>query len=297
MKLKNKLVMIGIFCVILASILFFQCQIKEPFTNSNSSQIPNQIWTFWDGEIPDFIHKCIQTWKRHNPTYSVTTLNKNNISDYLDKEEIKLINHPIFNDKIQRYSDAVRLSILSKYGGFWMDASIICHRSFDWVHDIQKSTNAEMIGFYLNKFTLPEYRNKADVIESWFFACIPNSHFVKNWYQEFMSISNHSSVDEYIKHLDEQGVHKQNINTPNYLAIHMSAQKLLQKQKKNKYNLYLLKAEDIPFKYLEDNQWNTEVSIDKVLNHQYDDLYFLKITGSQRSYMINKDYSTYFDKL
>ena len=296
MKLKKKLV-IGIFCVILAIILFFQCQIKEPFTNSNSSQIPNQIWAFWEGEIPYFIHKCIHTWKKHNPTYVVTILNKENISNYLNKEEIKKVNHPIFSDIVQRYSDAVRLSILSKYGGFWMDASIICHRSFDWVHDIQKTTNAEFFGFYINVFTLPEYRNKADVIESWFFACIPNSHFVNCWYQEFMSISNYSSVDKYIKNLYRQGINKQLIKAPNYLAIHMSAQKLLQKQKKNEYNLYLLKAEDIPFKYLEDNHWNTEVSVDKVLNHQYDNLYFLKLTAEQRSYMMNKDYSTYFDKL
>jgi len=81
-------------------------------------------------------------------------------------------------DSITRKSDFIRLELLSKYGGIWMDASIICKYSLNWIHAYQKNTDAEMVGYYINGFTTIE---KYPVVENWFISCIPKSRFIELW--------------------------------------------------------------------------------------------------------------------
>jgi hypothetical protein len=304
MKLKYNLRNINYIVVILLVILiifliynFTVLKRLENLENISSSKIPNQIWTYWDTEeLPDIVQKCVSTWRKHNPNYKVVILNKNNLSNYLTAEELKIINHPNFNDTPARYSDTIRVITLSKYGGFWIDASIICQTSFDWVHEIQQKENVEVVGYYIDKMTLPEYKTHSPVIESWFFACTPDSSFVKEWRNEFISISNHTNVAEYLKNVQTKGTNIQNIENPHYLAIHVSAQKVLQSSP-NKYSMHLLRAEDTAFKYLEDNNWIVETSVQKIVNNEYRNQPILKLRSPERNYLKTMDYPAYFNKL
>jgi mannosyltransferase OCH1-like enzyme len=194
---KNWLwIILFLFFLLLILLQYLKTESVESFhiENHSSNKIPNKIWTFWDGEVPDVVEKCISSWRKYNPTYSIVVLNKENLSNYLEPQEIEILNHPNFNDSVQRFSDVVRLLILSKYGGFWIDASIICHTSFDWIHEIQEKKQVEIVGYYLDGFTLSDYKIHSPVIESWFFACIPNSPFVKDWCNEFLSIRGSRTV-------------------------------------------------------------------------------------------------------
>lgn len=103
---------------------------------SDTSKIPNIIWAFWEGEPNKFVNKCIDSWKYYNPNYTVNILNKNNYSKYVDVD-ISKIKHS--SDHLARYSVYVRSCILSKHGGIWIDASIICHSPFSWIHGVQKN--------------------------------------------------------------------------------------------------------------------------------------------------------------
>jgi len=303
MKLKTPgiwlLCLLLFFITVLVFIQYLKLYPLESFQTDSqtSSKIPNQIWTFWDGEVPDIIDKCMSSWKKNNPTYSIILLNKNNLSLYLDPQEIEILNHANLNDSPQRFSDAVRLTVLSKYGGFWIDASIICNRSFDWIHEIQKNEQVELVGYYFDGFTLENYKNHSPVIENWFFGCIPNSPFVKEWCNEFLSISKYNSIDDYLKHIEEKEINTQNIDGKNYLAMHVSAQKVLQSAPPNHYSLYLLKAEDTAFEYLIDNNWQQEKAINRVLNFEYQHQPILKMRGGERDIMKKMNYQPYFETI
>jgi len=92
---------------------------SEKYTES----IPKNIWTYWDSEeLPDFVSKCIDKWRRLHPDWSIVVLNPNNLKDYLPETDIFKLK---FADTIPRQSDFVRLHILSKFGGVWADASVI----------------------------------------------------------------------------------------------------------------------------------------------------------------------------
>lgn len=88
----------------------------------------NTIWVFWyQGEslMPEIVRMCIESVRRHSAGYRVVLLHKDNIADWLDL--------PIM-DKVGRsmtytnFSDYLRLSLLTAYGGIWIDATMLVTR-------------------------------------------------------------------------------------------------------------------------------------------------------------------------
>ena len=229
--------------------------------NFENYEIPKIIWTYWDGTTPDVINKCIDTWKKHNPTYEIIILNKNNLNKYLpevDFSKMKNIENPA------HFSDMVRIHILAKNGGIWCDASIICLKSFDWINELRNEENSEFVGFYIDSFTIPQYKDKSPVIENWFFACIKGSEFVSNWRDEYKRITDFESRKQYLENVKSSNIDFQNIGMNEYLAMHISAQKVLQSDKK--YKLSLIKAEDDAFKYLTQNGWDSKKAVKNLVD-------------------------------
>jgi len=294
---NNIIIIIFLLCIIIILNLFCNKEdyitindnefVEFSYEFSETSKIPNIIWTFWDGELIDTVNKCIDSWKFYNPNYQINILNKSNYSQFID-ENINSIKHS--QDSIQRYSDYIRLAVLSKYGGIWIDASIICHHPFTWIHSIQNKLNVEMIGYYLNAFTEEKYKKISPVIESWFFACIPKSQFVNDWRDEFFSSKNFDSISNYLNDvLYKENISTQKIKALNYLAIHVSAQKILQKNL-NKYDICLFSASFGPYKYLEDTNWNNKESVKNLTNNKYKEYYkhpFIKLRKSERKFINN----------
>jgi hypothetical protein len=239
------LVVLGLAIVILILVI-----LRRTSKFNSDSKIPKIIWTYWQTEdIPDLVQRCIDTWRKHNKDYDIRVLNRNSIKNWATDLDVTLLK---MNDGPARESDIVRLNILSKYGGVWADASIRMNRSMDYILDIQREKGCELVGYYLESFTSKiEY----PVIESWFFACIPNSKFVRDWRDEFMSIEKHKSVGDYVHNKKTQGVDLQTLKWIEYLAIHVSAQTVMQKMPPQEVSekLHLMKAEDGPLNHVPKN--------------------------------------------
>lgn len=307
MKIKKSLFfyIIFFFVVILCFSLAIPFLGKKPILeNFGENPIPKKIWTFWDSpNPPEIVNKCIETWKKQNPNYEIVVLNKENLSQYLPEVDFSKIKH-IHDKSPEKFADMVRLHVLAKYGGIWSDASIICLKPYDsWIPSLQEKKNSEYVGFYIDSFTLPEYKEKSPVVENWFFACVSNSSFVNDWLTEFLRISNFNTVEEYVENVKSQGVNVQNISSTSYLSMHVACQKVLQQPNAN-YRLELVKAEDTAFRYLTKNEWKSDAAIQNLLeckepNKKRDDCEFLdspiiKLRGTDRRSMENKDYQYLF---
>jgi hypothetical protein len=162
----------------------------------------NTIWTFWhEDPLPSFIQNCINSWKKTNATINVIT--DKTIGDYIDTNSN-------MNTSPQRRSDLLRLEVLSKYGGLWLDASIICFSTFDWVFNQEKCT----------VFSIPEIGTDPPVIESWFIYCKKGDPFIKKWRDEFNKIGEYNSIDDYI---NSNNIDIKGIDYPDYLAVYVAA--------------------------------------------------------------------------
>lgn len=95
---------------------------KEENVESN-----NNIWVFWWTGLdtaPEIVRSCVQKMIKSSPNKKVVILDKNNIHNYVS------IPQNVY-DKIEKgyitithFSDILRMILLSKYGGAWMDATI-----------------------------------------------------------------------------------------------------------------------------------------------------------------------------
>jgi hypothetical protein len=278
MKILNIIILL-VFLIISSLVIEYYKISNEGFeTNTN---IPKKIWTYWDNDnLPDIIVKCIDTWKKQNPNYEIIVLSKQNLSKYLPDVDFSKIKHI---DSATRFSDMVRLHVLAKYGGIWSDASIICLKPYDsWIPNMQSKSNAEFVGFYIDGFTLPQFKEKSPVIESWFLACVKDSRIVNDWLNEFL----------------------QKINSPVYLSIHVACQKILQNGLNKPYSFELLKAEDTAYKYLIQNDWNSQNAVKNIINCakskankkncSFLDSPIIKLRSNERNEIEKIDYSFVF---
>lgn len=228
----------------------FECNIRK-------KTIPKKIWGFWDnGELPPIVKICIESWRKYNPDHEIIILTNTNIKDYLPDVDFSKIK---FIEKPQRRSDFIRLFLLEKYGGFWIDASTLMTGSLDKIHKIQQRRDGiEFVGYYLDSYT-----NKCEypIIENWCLAAVKDSKFIKLWLAAFMKLNNFDTIEDYLKHIHENGVDLQKLGSPDYLTMHVACQEVLQKHmtlEDIKRTIVALRAEDGPFKYLVQNDWDAK---------------------------------------
>jgi len=113
------------------------------------------IWFLWLtglNDAPGVVNKCYESWLKHNPDWNIIFLDKNNIHNY----------HPI---EITEYtpvvlSELLRINLLPKYGGVWVDATCFCNKPLNtWLFDYLQT------GFFAFDRPGPDR-----MISSWFMA-------------------------------------------------------------------------------------------------------------------------------
>lgn len=120
--------------VIFAQLYEIVGNIIEEYQNSTEQGEPVEnapIWVLWwtgAENAPALVQKCIDSIQKRSGSHPVHVLDQNNIAEFLDIPGYML-------DKVEKkqiclanFSDYVRYSLLNKYGGMWIDATIFQSR-------------------------------------------------------------------------------------------------------------------------------------------------------------------------
>lgn len=261
---------IGTSAIIIILCLLYKKTLAEGF----SSNIPRHIWTYWNTDTitNKVVLRCIDSWKEHNPEYEITILSPKNVSEYvdIDLKSLKM------NDSPQHEADIIRAHVLEKYGGVWIDASVFMVGPLDFPTHL----NREYYGFKLKKESAPGI----PMVENWFFATIPHGKFITAWKNEYMKAEKFPSIKSAVDSIRRQGVKLSACSDPEYLFMHVAAQKVLQKDmtpEEINDQLYLVDADDTAFKYLARGTRNGLESLCKGDNTSN----IIKFTRHERKYM------------
>ena len=243
---------------------------------------------FWEGPMNHVVEACIESWKFYNPTYDIRVLNKSNCSTYIDTN-VNIFSLRHANENNTRFSDFLRAIILSKHGGFWVDASIICHHPISWVHAIQRSYRVEFVGYYTGNQSMP-------TVENWFFACVPDSAFMRDWCQEFIRFNEFTNTNDYLSDVRNQGVSLDNMPYLDYLTMHASAQQVLQSHPES-YRIYLFCANSGPLSYIEQVGWDYPRAVDLLTNKDTCTSFYsyamIKLPNGPRNEMLHRKLSDF----
>lgn len=100
-----------------------------PVSRTEKHEYSNIIWWCWlQGEenAPELCKACLDSLKREMPDREIKVITSGNMYDYVDfpdfiKEKYRkgIITHTHF-------SDLLRLELLIKYGGIWIDSTVFC---------------------------------------------------------------------------------------------------------------------------------------------------------------------------
>jgi hypothetical protein len=89
---------------------------------------PRIIWIYWAqgwDQAPEICKKVRKSWEIYNPTWEIRAISNREVYGLLD-----MTGFP--NDRvIQIQSDWIRLSLLSTYGGVWVDSTLLCMKPLD----------------------------------------------------------------------------------------------------------------------------------------------------------------------
>ena len=263
--------LIYLFIVLLIFFIIYKRSKKHNIYNNEKLEektVPKVVYCYWDTELDEFLKQCIKTWKFCNPSWKILIINKNTINQYLDVANLR------HNDSPARLTDYLRLEILSKYGGVWMDISCWVTESFEWIHQIQSKYNPQVIGFRVpNK--------NCDIMESWFIACVKNSDFMMKWRNEFFRSNEFNSISSYVKSCAKTCI---NPSMQTYLAIHIAYNQVYQFENKNK--CFTLESTDGPFKLHNQTNWNNKQFVQSFIemknSNKFQCKYFIKFRGIER---------------
>ncbi|MBO4780271.1 MAG: hypothetical protein J5497_06515 [Selenomonadaceae bacterium] len=85
-----------------------------------------KVYTFWEPreKIPYYIQLCMKTWEKFLPNAEIILLDYKNLGEYIDVNEL---GEMLFSGRFRlpQISDAIRVALLAKHGGVWLDADTI----------------------------------------------------------------------------------------------------------------------------------------------------------------------------
>jgi len=113
-----------------------------------SCALPRILWfDGWEGnQAPWVAHSVAASWEAHNPGWRVQRLSKHNLHDFLSVPylsrmgELEELTARGWRKSKRKWlppaqSDVIRLHLLSRYGGVWADATLLCTQPLDdWVY-------------------------------------------------------------------------------------------------------------------------------------------------------------------
>ena len=134
------------------------------------------IWIFWGqgwNEAPPITQIALQSWKLLNPSWDVIALDEGTLPQYIDSYEHlhHILEMSLFG--FAGFSDMVRLHMLRKYGGVWVDSTTICVKPLDdWLFAAINDA-----GFFA--FDRPGIDR---LLSTWFLSSVYNdSYLITQW--------------------------------------------------------------------------------------------------------------------
>ena len=126
------------------------------------------VWTYWQGPMPEYIKICIETMRRHCDNF--TLLTPHNINDYV-------CNSPLNTTHCKRLSnpahlaDVYRVAVIFNHGGLWLDCDTIMINN---VSNFKSVFISYPDGFFYSRW------NDSRVLNGYFYATKENP-LMEDW--------------------------------------------------------------------------------------------------------------------
>lgn len=94
---------------------------------------PEPIWVLWwqgEASMPPIIQLCQKSKLKNANGHEVILLTQDNVKQYIEFPEYVWEQFDAGKIRIQHLADMIRVQLIWRYGGIWLDASVFCSRQF-----------------------------------------------------------------------------------------------------------------------------------------------------------------------
>lgn len=147
----------------------------QPSHNAPLKEITEHIiWMFWNdmGWMPKIVKRCIESVKRHVDC-RVIILTENTVQEYITLPEHVMEKYSKGMISQTHFSDILRVSLLSVYGGTWIDATVYLTDSIP-----SKYMKCNLCIVRGDTWGLDQYHKLTNMCSSWFISSRPKNEFI-----------------------------------------------------------------------------------------------------------------------
>lgn len=101
----------------------------KEYDNNLEHDTSNKVWICWFQGVenaPAVVQKCIESVKLHLSSKDVTVITSDNMNEYVSFPEYILSKWKSGKISNTHMTDLLRLELLIRYGGMWLDATVLC---------------------------------------------------------------------------------------------------------------------------------------------------------------------------
>lgn len=153
------------------------------------------LWTYWDDTSPpDFVRLCIQSFQHHaGNVWDLQVVSRKSARDYVSSSDL-----PERFDDLQPsfQADALRLALLRRHGGAWIDATTIANQDFSSWINADFAQGSRFVGFFIRKYSKPD---GPPLVASWALA-VPaeEDKLMIAWHEAYLRLWKNRTSDEDI---------------------------------------------------------------------------------------------------
>ena len=169
-----------------------------------SKEVPKIIWTCWlQGykQAPVLVKRCMASQKKNFPEYDYRLLTLENFAEWVKLPKFILEKYRAGRIPNALFSDLIRLSVLKKYGGIWMDATVFCsgfgHENLRSRWDKIEKNDLTLFRFFIRGQKQPVG------LSNWFIAAKPQHVVISTVFDMLLAYwrDYDCTVDYFIMHL------------------------------------------------------------------------------------------------
>lgn len=146
--------------------------LNQELNNQVLKKRSNKVWICWlqgESHAPNLVKACIKSVRLNMPESEVVIINNNNFKQYTDFPDYILKKRVAGRITDAHFSDLLRVELLTRHGGMWVDATVLCTSSV-----IPKYiTNSEL--FVYKQLDLDRKSVRPIVASSWFISAKSNN--------------------------------------------------------------------------------------------------------------------------
>lgn len=152
----------------------------KEYDTSLPHEASNKVWICWFQGIenaPELVRRCYKSVETHLSNKEIVVITKDNILEYVQFPDFIIEKWKMGQITHTHMTDLLRLELLTKYGGLWLDATVLCTSS-----------------------DIPDYYFDSDLF---FYQCLKpgrdgHSHITSSW---LMAAKTNNKILMAVKHL------------------------------------------------------------------------------------------------